>query len=479
MPLGDSITRGVGSSTGAGYRADLRNQLTPHAGAVQFVGSVTTDGAQHEGHSGWQIEDLAENIDGWLSVSRPNVVLLNIGTNDMDLGTDVAGAPARLGALVDRITDAAPDVTVLVSSIVPNANADRNKRVVAYNAAIPQLVAERRGKGLHVGFVDMNAVTTGDLADRLHPNDAGFAKMAGAFTKGVAQAAADGWIREVVNARTAPLRDQPIADYNVDLDGDHHADYLVVQSNGAVDAWRNNNIGDSAGGWSGYGRIAGGVGAPGRNIRFADINGDGKADYLAVSDNGAVDAWINKSSGSTHDNWSSWGRIAGGVGAPGRNIRFADINGDGKADFVTVDDKGAVNAWINQLSDKAHDKWDGWGTLASGVGAAGKNVRFADINGDGRADYVALDDNGAARAWLKKDGRDSWSNYGLIASGVGEPADAVRFSDVDGDGKADYVTVQDQGSLRAWGNQGGDPGNGWRSYGRIAGGVAASFRIRI
>lgn len=58
---------------------------------------------------------------------------------------------------------------------------------------------------------------------------------------------------------------------------------------------------------------------------------------------------------------------------------------------------------------------------------------------------------------------------------------ADRFSDIDGDGKADYVVVDDDNGLRAWRNAGGDGRGGWPAYGRIAGGFGngSSGRIRI
>ncbi|MEU7134733.1 FG-GAP-like repeat-containing protein [Streptomyces sp. NPDC046261] len=478
MPLGDSITRGAGSSTGHGYRADLRNRLVPHTGNLQFVGSVRTGDADHEGHSGWQIGDLSENVERWLAAAGPNVVLLNIGTNDMDRNTDVDAAPARLGALIDRITTAAPHMTVLVSSLVPSLDAQGQKRVEKFNAAVPHLVEERRKKGLNIGFVDMGAVTTRDLTDRLHPNDAGFTKMADAFYAGLSRAAADGWIHERVDVKPAPAHPLPAGDHRVDINGDGRADYLVVGRNGAVQAWVNKG-GDERGGWSEYGQIAAGVGVPGDRVRFADVDGDGRADYLALDDNGGVRAWINEG-GDGRGGWKSWGRVAGGVGAPLSQVRFADVNGDRRADYVTVDDNGAVRAWINNGGDE-RGGWADWGRVAGGVGAAGSKVRFADINGDGKADYLALDDNGAVQAWINNggDGRGGWKSWGRVAGGVGAPASQVRFADVDGDGRADYVTVDDNGAVRAWINRGGDGRGGWADHGRIATGTGSGADVRI
>ena len=73
MPLGDSITWGVGSSTTSSYRADLWQRLVKDAGvAVDYVGSGQSGSlpdTDNEGHSGWRIEQLTASIDGWIAAS--------------------------------------------------------------------------------------------------------------------------------------------------------------------------------------------------------------------------------------------------------------------------------------------------------------------------------------------------------------------------------------------------------------------------
>ena len=39
--------------------------------------------------------------------------------------------------------------------------------------------------------------------------------------------------------------------------------------------------------------------------------------------------------------------MATGVGANGSDIKFADLNGDGQADYLWVHADGSVNAWLN------------------------------------------------------------------------------------------------------------------------------------
>ena len=48
----------------------------------------------HEGHSGWRIDEIHASIDGWLTTYQPEVVLLLIGTNDVTQDYQVSTAPA-------------------------------------------------------------------------------------------------------------------------------------------------------------------------------------------------------------------------------------------------------------------------------------------------------------------------------------------------------------------------------------------------
>ncbi|GAA0369310.1 FG-GAP-like repeat-containing protein [Streptomyces blastmyceticus] len=485
MPLGDSITEGARSTTNSGYRGELWNRLAPHASSLDFVGSQQ-HGRQladrdHEGHSGWRIDELSVNIEKWLAAARPNVVLLHIGANDVDQNYHADTAPDRLGSLIDQITAAAPGVTVLVSSLVPSTNPDTLARIEKYNTAVPKVVEERRKRGMNVGYVSMAEVTVQDLGDWLHPNDGGYVKMANAFYNRIARAAADGWIRERVDVRPVSPRKLPLGDYQVDINGDGRADYLVVDEYGAVSAWLNNGDKNHVA-WTKAGRngrIATGVGASGDQVRFADINGDGRADYLVVDDSGAVHAWLNDST-TGQDKWTDAGTFAPGGHVPRDQVRFADINGDGRADYLVVDDHGAVRAWVNNGAG-GHDGWTDAGVIATGVGVPGDQVRFADVNGDRRADYLVVDGSGAVHAWLNDSstGQDKWTKAGVIATGTGAPVDQVRFADINGDGKADYLTVDDIGVIRAWVNNGGDGHDEWTGIGPVSSAVAPGSRVRI
>jgi lysophospholipase L1-like esterase len=178
MPLGDSITYGVGSSTGSSYRADLWRRLVTQAGYnVDFVGSQQSGSlpdTDNEGHSGWRIDQIAASVDGWLATYQPDVVLLHIGTNDMNQNYQVDTAPQRLGGLIDKVLADRPTATVLVAKIVPSLDATIQSRINAFNAAVPDVVAAR---GVRAKLVDLSVLSAADLNDTLHPNDNGYLRM--------------------------------------------------------------------------------------------------------------------------------------------------------------------------------------------------------------------------------------------------------------------------------------------------------------
>lgn len=185
MPLGDSITDGF--NVPGGYRITLKPRLNAGGYATDMVGTMSNGPAaltdrEHQGLSGWRIDQLDANVVSWLQQTAPAVVLLHAGTNDMIQGVNLSTAPARLGALIDKITATRPQAKVLVASIVPLGTAAWEANVQAFNAAIPGLVQSRAAAGKQVHFVDMHAkLTAADLADGIHPSEAGYAKMGAAW----------------------------------------------------------------------------------------------------------------------------------------------------------------------------------------------------------------------------------------------------------------------------------------------------------
>jgi len=179
MPLGDSITDGI--TVPGAYRIKLWNNIKKNGYNVDFVGSLSNGPAElgdkdHEGHSGWRIDQLDAKINTWMDNSKPKIVLLHIGTNDISQSYDLANAPNRMSGLIDKICAKLPSGGKLyVATIIPISYAS----VSNYNLQVSNVVKNKANTGKPVYLVDMySALTTADLADGVHPNLNGYNKMA-------------------------------------------------------------------------------------------------------------------------------------------------------------------------------------------------------------------------------------------------------------------------------------------------------------
>lgn len=200
MPLGDSITFGIGARTPVfdqgGYRMELFRRARADGHAITFVGRQANGPmnivnepfpSAHEGYPGATINDgnnqLANRVDAAISASNPDIVLLMIGTNDVN--GNVNNPPDDLRNLINQITSGAPEALLVVAQIVPTRTPGTNTRVQAYNTSVANLVRESAAAGQHVALVDMFSAFVNDanfatalLNDDLHPNDAGYRVMA-------------------------------------------------------------------------------------------------------------------------------------------------------------------------------------------------------------------------------------------------------------------------------------------------------------
>lgn len=201
LPFGDSITDGVGSTDQSGYRAPLFGLVVAANQKITFVGSRSSGPNQvsgqafpknHEGHPGWTIdpgyvsygEGIRQLIPSPAFDTMPHIVLLMIGTNDVnsDHGTDMIAE--RLETLLDDIVGVAPDALVVVA--VPTPLSWNPSSLQNYSAKIPQIVEARVAEGQHMIVADMSKMPTNNLgSDGVHPNDQGYSYMANVWYEAI------------------------------------------------------------------------------------------------------------------------------------------------------------------------------------------------------------------------------------------------------------------------------------------------------
>jgi len=198
MPMGDSITLGV--PVNGGYRDPLYALLTNRQDTFTFVGSATGYATEalaaagqthHEGHSGYVITNgagragLDEYLANWIgpSAANPDKILLMIGSNDINLGYEMADAPTRLSNMIGHVYALRPNVKLYLASLIPMSAGGHQADVQTFNASLPALVASHRALGHDVVYVPMYEALniSTDLNDGLHPNAQGYLRMAQAW----------------------------------------------------------------------------------------------------------------------------------------------------------------------------------------------------------------------------------------------------------------------------------------------------------
>ena len=263
--IGDSITQSNadGDSNDSPRRA-LYEMLTQNNYEFTFTGHFAdnVDGLPvtgstpetnlfhfHSGISGSVIGDnvgnrvgMTQNIDsgqnfwnsGRLDTVKPEIILIMLGTNDVEQNIDLATAPARIVTLIDTIM-AQPGVgepAFFVAQIPPNLRAGSTERVVAFNAALPDIVDGQRSLGRDVTLVDpftpLNANTDAFIRnDNLHTNTAGNAVIAQQWFDGIV-------------ARFSPTEPLSIAAWQIDNFGSIDAPGVGLEEDPDNDG--NNNL---------------------------------------------------------------------------------------------------------------------------------------------------------------------------------------------------------------------------------------------
>lgn len=205
MPLGASITWGYLSTDGNGYRNDLRLNVTLHSNLVNMVGNQKHGLMKNNANEGWPgyvIDQVRAKANVSVPQWKPNVVLVNAGTNDCIQNRSISAAGARMQNLLETVWNGSANATVLLSSLVINKVNATEWNVLAVNAQYAALAATLQSQGRKLVYVDMHGAEgpqLDDLADNTHPNDVGYAKMADIWFRGLEEASSNGWLVEAEN----------------------------------------------------------------------------------------------------------------------------------------------------------------------------------------------------------------------------------------------------------------------------------------
>ena len=234
MCIGDSITDGYGIA--GSYRKFLYNGLTEKGYDIDMIGSKTgwsttyTDETTGEsfdydddntGYSGYAIKayngrsGIYETLQETDCLSQnPDIVVLQIGTNNIIDNHDMDENMNDLDILVSYILENIPEDSMLFLTTIPDLDPNRSdvydwfgnyrhsadwqtqyddetaelnvkNNITVYNSELIGYVSERYANGENIRPADVNSAITDvktQLADGVHPNNIGYKSMGGYWT---------------------------------------------------------------------------------------------------------------------------------------------------------------------------------------------------------------------------------------------------------------------------------------------------------
>lgn len=154
VAFGDSLTEGYGASQGGDYPSQLAKRLGVKLRNLGVSGNTTADGLARL--------DQAVHL-------QPRVVLLCLGGNDALRGVSPDTTFTHLGAMIDRFHQGGTFVVLL---------GVRSTGLTDKNAKRFELLAKSKRVLLVPNILEGVLFTPSLMADQVHPNELGYAKIA-------------------------------------------------------------------------------------------------------------------------------------------------------------------------------------------------------------------------------------------------------------------------------------------------------------
>ncbi len=449
------------SDVNGDHRSDLATlsaagNVATYAGAVSATlnaavaarGSIDPAQYDGQGHYPLDVEDI--NGDGYDDL----VSLHSSGTVYTYLGNASGSFPGTVSSNANALAPALrfPGLGEYEPIGVGDANDDGRGDLIVYNAANRTVYTHLGQAGGGFSSSGVNSLA-GDA-------DSAYFDRSGEYFVGVADVNGDG--RTDLVAHTT---DGSVKTYLANIHG-------VFEKNAAVSLA--NALSPSMKSGSGYEPVA-----------VADVNGDGRADFVVHHSSGPIRTYLGQFDGSFTTQVETPGpfdsNLFDGTGSELGTV--IDVNGDGFGDLLWA------KASDGNVYVQPGKRDGGFGPATTNLGGSYVSTRHnrvvgqqmineqplrrrsacrltgcgldprADVNADGRADLVTVTAAGTVNAYL---GQSSGSLGAAVVSRANEldPAqyDGVGFyplavEDIDGDGYDDLVSLHSSGTVRTFRGQ--------------------------
>ena len=235
---------------------------------------------------------------------------------------------------------------------------------------------------------------------------------------------------------TAATGGQPNGIAIGDIDGDGKPDLAVANWNGGtVSVLRNTSVSGSV---SFATQVTAAVGSGASGIVIGDIDGDGKPD-LAVANLTSNTVSVLRNT-STMGSVSFATQVTAPTGTQPNCIAIGDIDGDGKPDLAVANYSSNTVSILRNSSVSGFVSFAIQVSVATGNGPA--SISIGDIDGDGKPDLAVANENISNVSVLRNTSTTGSVSFATqVIASIGGAALSIAMGDLDGDGKPDIVTA--------------------------------------
>ena len=232
-----------------------------------------------------------------------------------------------------------------------------------------------------------------------------------------------------------------------DINGDGKPDLIIANSNNTVSVFKNTSSPATINTSSFTPRVNFNTFAGANSVASGDLDGDGKTD-LVIGGGTGFSVLHNISSGGNLDSTSFERNVLFASASATNSVAIGDLDNDGKPDLAFTTAANTISIYKNTSVRGAITTSSFASAVNFAVGPGPRDVKMADLDGDGKPELATINFGGGTGTSASV--LHNISSTGTITPGSFEPeveftttvgSSSLAIGDVNGDGKPELATV--------------------------------------